>query len=186
MNPSRRTSTRLWLGIELAPLHGGRHRGAIAGNSGATRAAAMKRGALGALSCCLGLVSSCGSGFTSDEELIRAFHKHRDEAAELAVMIQTDPCPFVGREGKECPWLGQARVEEYTSRLRQLGAFGVQRGENFASISMSHTSQGDKGFLYSPLRDLPSTPSLDVKPEGESVAWRHLEGPWYLFVDIID
>jgi hypothetical protein len=117
------------------------------------------------------LTCACVPGFTSDEELIRVFERHRSEAAELATMIQTDPCPFVGRGGKECAWLGERRVAEYTSRLQHVGAFRVQRGD-LVTIRMSHTSQGDKGFLYSPLRDLPSTPSLNVKPGVESVAYR--------------
>jgi len=146
----------------------------------------MSRPVIPALLSALILTCACVPDFTSDEELIRAFDRHRNEAAELATMIQTDPCPFIGREGKECAWLGRPRVAEYTSLLQRLGAFGVQRGPDFVTISMSHTSQGDKGFLHSPLRDLPSSSSLDVKPGSESVAYRHLDGPWYLFIDIID
>jgi hypothetical protein len=123
--------------------------------------------------------------FRSDSDLMRTFERQRDEAEELVRMIaQEENCSRVDREGELCPTLSPERKLAYDARLEKLGAHRISRSPTFITIRLDHLCSGDKGLLYSE-GQLPSVESLD-EPILDNVAYRHLEGPWYLFVDRLD
>jgi hypothetical protein len=155
----------------------------------------------------------CG-GHPSDERLLDVFKDHRSKLEQLVRMFEADRgLGRVGEHftRPEDPWtvgISFERVVEYRRLCAAVGAPGCIEGfdatlEEFhgpvqglgparkdpiwihvSSLSLS-ISRSAKGFLHSTAPSFEVVANLDDFVPPRSGTWlRHIDGPWYLYLDL--
>ena len=146
----------------------------------------------------------CCGNHVSDEAIVALFTAHRAEIESLAAELEaerltsngsdTSQCwtqPIretpvrVGMGGRLCKQLSQARREELTGAIRRLGALQARVDADVMNIRLSEDCKGDKGLERRTASPHPLVTDLD-HPERrlaeEDFLYRHLDGPWYIYL----
>jgi len=150
----------------------------------------------------IGLLSWAFSlgGPPSDNQLLSNFARHRSAFEQLARMVQTDK----GLQWVDVDWaspsntstvgVSPARLAEYRSLLRRAGVpKGFQVGDTPNEIDFYSWVTGSvlsddtfKGYAYCakpPVHRLRSLDNYQPGSENVEIAYRHIQGQWYLFYE---
>lgn len=152
------------------------------------------------------MLGGCLSGLTkkhpSDAELLANFQKHKPEFDHLLQMFVADKglgrvAPdFTRPSDPRTVGVSLERLSEYRKIFRALGlANGIEGYDEKAQVWFMASSQGlsvtgsGKGYAYTSERPVLVVDSLDNywSKDGQSfVAFRHIEGNWYLYLEYED
>ena len=139
----------------------------------------------------------------TDAKLISLFQAHRPQIDALMKTMQADkPTKLSGAASTDPSTLPSSGMEEYRRNFKDIdpqlfGEIDRPRGFYYDPESGSVTimawatglagSGASKSFMYKPANPIPLVDDLDVyrAPKGQNyiLAYRHIEGDWYLEYD---
>jgi len=145
-------------------------------------------------------LGACGARRPSDQEIIAQFKAHRAQIDTLMEMMRTDQVLMRVDDNWTDPadpttvGISHARIAEYREILETVGwprgfYYDPKSGcVSFIAWTVGLTGSGaSKSVVYMPENPTPLVDDLDAyhPPPGQGylLAYRHLEGPWYLQID---